>query len=177
MDNDSSVTSGGSKTEAASVLLHNSRKNAVSRPQRPNRDRLFLNSIHCCGLRPRRIGPVRSGRMIATCVTMGNVLGAPMDQLLTARDAAAKLGISVPTLYDWLGRSDVGDFRLRGEPFTVNYLQGGARGQGRILIEAAEIERIKQAMRVQPQSCRARRRPVLRQSFPGITVPLGRPDE
>jgi hypothetical protein len=97
------------------------------------------------------------------------------DQLLTARDAAAALGISAPTLYDWLSRSDAGEFVLRGQPFTINYLQGGAKGQGRIRIEVSELERLKDAMRVRPQTKPRRRFPIRTRQYPGITVPLGRP--
>ena len=97
------------------------------------------------------------------------------ETLLSARAAALRLGISVACLYDWLGQSDYGLFVLRGQPFTINYLQGGAQGQGRIQIEAAEIERLKDAMRVRPQSQPKRRLPSVPQSYPGITVPLGRP--
>jgi len=99
------------------------------------------------------------------------------DQLLTARDSAAVLGISVLTLYNWLSQSDVGEFLLRGQPFTINYLQGGALGQGRIQIEASEIERVKDAMRVRPQPQPRRRLPSRTRQYPGITVPLGRPED
>ncbi|MFO1045875.1 MAG: DNA-binding protein [Planctomycetaceae bacterium] len=97
-------------------------------------------------------------------------------ELLSSQAAARRLGISVASLYDWLARSDCGEFIIRGQPFTIDYLQGGARGQGRIQIEASEIDRLKEAMRVRPQSIRCRQRPQQIQQFPGITVPLGRPD-
>jgi hypothetical protein len=32
--------------------------------------------------------------------------------------------------------------RIRGQPVIDQYLQGGPRGQGQILLEAAEVERI-----------------------------------
>ena len=80
------------------------------------------------------------------------------------------------SLYDWLARSDCGEFIIRGQPFTIDYLQGGARGQGRIQIEVSEIERLREAMRVRAQAIRCRQRPQQVQHFPGITVPLGRPD-
>lgn len=99
------------------------------------------------------------------------------NQLLNSKDAAAALGVSALTLYDWLARSDRGEFKLRGQPFTINYLQGGAWGQGRIQIEAPEIERLKDAMRVRPQAQPRRREPARPQSYPGITVALGRPAE
>lgn len=98
------------------------------------------------------------------------------DQLLNSHEAAKQLGLSVTSLYDWLARSDCGEFILRGKPFTINYFQGGARGQGRIQIETSEIERIKEAMRVRPQAIPHRRQPIQKGHYPGITVPLGRPD-
>jgi hypothetical protein len=96
--------------------------------------------------------------------------------LLSACQAARRLGVSVTTLYDWLGLSDHGLLIIRGQPVTVEYFQGGPQGQGRIRIEASEVERIIELMRVHPQRARPVRRPVPRQAFPGITVPLGRPD-
>lgn len=96
--------------------------------------------------------------------------------LLSTQNAAQRLGVTVATLYDWLARSDAGEFVLRGQQFTIDYYQGGTRGQGRIQIEESEIERLREAMRVQPQPFRPRRPPVRIQHFPGITVPLGRPD-
>ena len=84
--------------------------------------------------------------------------------------------MAVASLYDWLGRSDRGLLVLRGRPVTIAYLQGGPQGQGRIHIEASEVERLKDLLRVRPQTHTPRRRPVRRDRFPGITVPLGRPD-
>ena len=98
------------------------------------------------------------------------------SEVLSSEKSAKRLGISVPTLYDWLGQSDVGAFVLRGQPFTIDYFQGGARGQGRIRIDVKEIERLKEAMRVRPQTQPKRRQPTIPQHYPGITVPLGRPD-
>ncbi len=98
------------------------------------------------------------------------------DQLLTSHEAAKRLGLSVASLYEWLARSDSGEFILRGTPFTINYYQGGARGQGRIQIETSEIDRIKAAMRVRPKAVPKRRQTVQSMHFPGITVPLGKPD-
>jgi transposase-like protein len=97
------------------------------------------------------------------------------DELLSAREAARRLGVSATTLYAWLGLSDRGLLVIRGRPVTVSYLQGGPRGQGRIRIEAGEVERVKDQMRVTPEPARSRRPPVHRSHFPGITVPLGRP--
>jgi hypothetical protein len=98
------------------------------------------------------------------------------DELLTTRDAARRLGISVVSLYDWLGQSDRGLLVIRGLPVTIDYFQGGPQGQGRIRIESAEVDRIRECMRVRPCSVRAPRHPVKRDAFPGITVELGRPD-
>ena len=96
------------------------------------------------------------------------------EELLSAREAARRLGVAVATLYDWLGRSDRGLLVLRGRPATVGYLQGGPRGRGRLRVEAGEVERLKDLLRVRPRP-HAPRRPPGRGSFPGITVPLGRP--
>lgn len=98
------------------------------------------------------------------------------DNLLDAREAAQRIGISRTTLYDWLAQSDVGEFVIRGQNVSINYLQGGRNGQGRIQIEAGEIERLKDLMRVRPRRVVTRRPPIRRDSFPGITVPLGHPD-
>ena len=98
------------------------------------------------------------------------------DELLTIRQAAGRLGLTAPTLYDWLGRSDRGLLVVRGESVTVDYYQGGPGGQGRIRIPAREVERLLELTRVRPQPARQRRPPVRRDAFPGITVPLGRPD-
>jgi hypothetical protein len=82
----------------------------------------------------------------------------------------------VPTLYDWLGRSDRGLLVIRGRPVTVDYLQGGPKGQGRIRVEAAEVDRLRDLMRVRPAPVTPRRaRAAPPTAFPGITVPLGRP--
>ena len=98
------------------------------------------------------------------------------EELLTAQEAARWLGIAVATLYDWLGQSDRGCLVIRGQAVTINYLQGGAQGQGRIRFEMAEVERLKDLLRVRPQPLRPRGLPVRRNVFPGITVPLGKPD-
>jgi len=98
------------------------------------------------------------------------------EELLSAMEAARRLGIAVTSLYDWLGQSDRGLLVLRGQPVAINYLQGGPQGQGRIHLEAAEVERLKDLMRVRPHVARPRHPPVCREPFPGITVPLGRPD-
>lgn len=97
------------------------------------------------------------------------------DGYLSCREAAARLGVSVGTLYDWLARSDTGLFVLRGHSVTIDYLQGGSKGQGRIRIQAQEIERLQELMRVRPRRVLPRRPPATRRTFPGITAPLGRP--
>jgi transposase-like protein len=97
------------------------------------------------------------------------------DELLSAQEAARRLGITPATLYDWLGQSNHGLFVIRGQRVAIDYLQGGAKGQGRIKVAAGEVARIKDLMRVRTQHVTVRRPPIRRDSFPGITVPLGRP--
>jgi hypothetical protein len=99
----------------------------------------------------------------------------PLTTLLSAKQAAERFGISVPTMYDWLSRSDYGFLIIRGQKVTIRYFQGGCKGEGRIRIETAEVERIIELMRVMPQQIVVRRPSVRRHQFPGITVPLGRP--
>ena len=98
------------------------------------------------------------------------------DDLLNVREAAQRLGLRPTTLSDWLSQSDYGLFEIRGQRVTVDYLQGGPRGQGHIRIEAGEVERIRELMRVKLMVAPVRRPPIPRTSFPGITVKLGRPD-
>lgn len=98
------------------------------------------------------------------------------DVLLTAKEAARRLGITVTTFYDWLGQSQWGLLRIQGQPVTINYFQSGPNGQGRIQIEESEIVRLRELMRVRSKRLPVRRTPVQRDRFPGITVPLGRPD-
>ncbi len=97
------------------------------------------------------------------------------DGLLSPREAADRLGVTPATLYDWLGRSDRGLLVIRGIAVTIDYLQGGAPGQGRIRVERREVERLRETLRVRPSPTPPRRPPVPRDRFPGITVPLGRP--
>jgi hypothetical protein len=96
--------------------------------------------------------------------------------MLTPGQAASRLGVTATTVYDWLGRSRRGLFVLRGQPVTVEFFQTGAKGQGRIRIPAREVERLREMMRVPVEPARTRRPPVRRDRFPGITVPLGRPN-
>ena len=98
-------------------------------------------------------------------------------QLLNSKDAADALGLNVLTLYDWLGQSDVGEFVIRGQPVTIEYYQGGRRGQGRIKIDAQEIERLLLLMRVTPRTTYARKRPEKKTILQHITTNLGRPTE
>lgn len=97
------------------------------------------------------------------------------DDLLSANEAAQQLGISTTSLYAWLAQSDACALVIRGQKVAINYLQGGAKGQGRIKIEAKELDRIKDLMRVRPQPISRRQPPLKTDSFPGITVKLGRP--
>jgi hypothetical protein len=99
------------------------------------------------------------------------------DELLTTRQAAQRLGIARASLYAWLAQSNAGALVIRGQPVTIDYLQGGPQGQGRIRIAAQEVRRLQDLMRVCPSAPRPRRTPVVRPSFPGITVRLGRPNE
>ena len=94
---------------------------------------------------------------------------------LTPVQAAERLGITAATLYDWLGQSRRGLLVIRGQAVTIEYFQGGAKGQGRIRIAETEVERIQELMRVPVQSVRLRRPPIRQAAFPGITVSLGRP--
>lgn len=97
------------------------------------------------------------------------------DELLSTTDAARRLGVCRATLYGWLGESDTGSFLLRGQPVTIQYFQSGARGQGRIKLEAQEVERVRNLMRVQPRPQTVRRPAIKQTEFPGIRVKLGRP--
>ena len=95
---------------------------------------------------------------------------------LSASCAARRLGITVSTLYSWLGLSDHGLLVIRGRAVSIDYYQGGPRGQGRICIEEHEVARVRELMRVHPQK-RRQHHPRLNQHniYPGIVVALGRP--
>jgi excisionase family DNA binding protein len=97
------------------------------------------------------------------------------QDLLTAAQAAERLGVTVTTLYDWLGRSRIGELEIRGQRVTINFFQGGARGQGRIRLEVGEVERLRELMRVRSQAVVVRRLPVQQTQWPGIYVTPGRP--
>ena len=47
--------------------------------------------------------------------------------LLSTNEAARQLGISRATMYQWLADSDAGALVIRGQPVTINYLQGGGK--------------------------------------------------
>jgi hypothetical protein len=98
-------------------------------------------------------------------------------ELLSSQDAARRLGISTATLYDWLAQSDAGTFMIRGQPTTINYYQGGRKGQGRIKIDSQELERLLELMFVSPKSQPIRRAPRKQTSMQHITTTLGRPDD
>ena len=102
--------------------------------------------------------------------------GPRNEDLLAAGEAARRLGISRPTLYDWLSQSDYGLLKIRGNSVSIDYLQGGPQGAGKIMVSAAEVERIRNLMRVLPQAVVIRRPTAPPRSFPGIVVPLGRPN-
>ncbi len=95
--------------------------------------------------------------------------------LLVAKEAAQRLGIGIGQLYEWLRMSNDGDLAIGGQFTTIEYFQGGPKGQGRIRISAAEVERLIELTRVRPQATQNRRPPVGRAVYPGITVELGRP--
>ena len=98
-------------------------------------------------------------------------------ELLSSQDAARRLGISTATLYDWLAQSDAGTFMIRGQLTTINYYQGGRKGQGRIKIDSQELERLLELMLVSPKPIPSRRSPRKRNSLQHITTKLGRPDD
>ena len=98
-------------------------------------------------------------------------------ELLNTTEAARRLGISRATFYQWLADSDSGTFALQGRPVSIQYFQGGRRGQGRIQIEATELARLRKLMQVRPRHIRQRRPPQKRHAYPGITVELGDPGD
>lgn len=98
------------------------------------------------------------------------------DDFLSTNEAARRLGITRATMYQWLTESDAGTLLIRGQPVTIDYFQAGSKGQGRIKVEAREVERLRGLMRVRPRPVRERRPPTRRRHYPGITVELGNPD-
>ncbi len=99
------------------------------------------------------------------------------QELLSSQDAARRLGIRPATLYDWLAQSDAGTFMIRGQSTTINYFQGGRKGQGRIQIEDQEVERLLDLMKVQPKTVPIRRPLQKPSTFQHITTKPGRPDD
>ena len=104
-------------------------------------------------------------------------LDARSSHLLSAQETAERLGIAISTLYDWLSQSDYGQLVIRGQSVSVDYFQGGSRGEGKIQIEVAEVERIKDLMRVKPKLAPRQRTVSRHPRLPHIRGPLGRPDE
>ena len=98
-------------------------------------------------------------------------------ELLSCGEAAAVLGLSKSTLYDWLSQSDAGDFVVRGKPTTIHYFQGGRKGQGRIKIAESEVNRLLSLMAVSPRSISYRKTPRPKGSLQHITTNPGRPDD
>ena len=111
------------------------------------------------------------------CVPLQLAYVIPMvSKRLPSDEAAARLGISRATLYDWLSQSNAGSFILCGVGVTINYYQSGRRGQGRIQIDASEIERLLSLMKITPDPLphrTVRKKP----SLTHITAPLGRPED
>ena len=97
--------------------------------------------------------------------------------LLNSEQTAALLGISVTVRYDWLCQSDAGDFVIRGQEVTIDYFQGGRKGQGRIRITNQEIERLLDLMRVRSRPRQSPRPPRPKRGLHHITSRLGRPDD
>lgn len=114
-----------------------------------------------------------------SCTTPDGSGGADVPtsarRLLTPTQAAAALGIERTTFYGWIGLARRGLLILRGRRFELAFRQTGAAGQGRILIEAGEIERLQDHLLVRPQLVIERRPRTPTREFPGIHVPLGRP--
>jgi hypothetical protein len=119
--------------------------------------------------------PVRADANAAAVSSLATV-AMPSVEFLPTKEAARRLGITVTTLYDWLGQSDHGLLVIRGQSVTIRYLQSGANGHGKIQIESSEIDRLRELMRVVPQKAIPRRHRPHSEQFPGITVPLGRPE-
>ena len=80
-------------------------------------------------------------------------------------------------MYQWLADSNAGTLVIRGQQATIVYYQGGRCGQGRIKIEAREVGRLRELMRVRPQRTPRRPTPTKQRHFPGIHVELGVPGD
>lgn len=100
-----------------------------------------------------------------------------LDNTFSTMEASKYLGIRVSTLYDWLSQSDAGTFAIRGQSVTIEYFQGGSRGQGRIRIKQSELNRLTELMKVQPAPKRTRHLPQTKSVPRHITTKLGRPDD
>jgi len=81
------------------------------------------------------------------------------------------------TVYSWFGQSDDGELVIRGRPVVIEYFQGGARGQGRIIIELTEVDRLLQLIRVVPPRTLPHQERPRQSPYPGITFSLGRPKD
>ena len=99
------------------------------------------------------------------------------NELLPAAEAAQRLGIATTSLYDWLAQSNEGVFTIRGQSVTIDYFQGGPKGQGRIRIEVSEVERLLSMMRVMPKPTVVRKKPAKKSVLRHITTKLGRPED
>jgi len=99
------------------------------------------------------------------------------SDLLTTAQAARRLAISRATLYDWLRKSNGGSFAIRGQSVTIDYFQGGGKGQGRIKIESKETERLLSMMRVAPTPAQTRNPRTRKTPLRHINVKLGRPED
>lgn len=106
----------------------------------------------------------------------GVIVGMP-SELLSAVQAARRLGISVLTLYGWLRQSNAGVFEICGQNVTIVHYQTGPRGQGRIRIECEEIDRLLSIMRVSPKPVAFQKKPAKKRALQHITAKLGRPDD
>ena len=100
-----------------------------------------------------------------------------VTERLSSDDAASRLGISRATFYGWLAESDSGCFVIRGVSVSINYYQSGRCGQGRIQIDAEEIERLLSLMKVSPSPKQPLRSIRKKPSLTHITATLGRPED
>jgi hypothetical protein len=100
-----------------------------------------------------------------------------LNKTFSTVEASNYLGIRVSTLYDWLGQSDAGTFTIRGQNVTIEYFQGGARGQGRIRIKQIELDRLIELMKVRPMQRHTRQAPRPKTATRHITAKLGRPGD
>jgi transposase-like protein len=168
------------------ILKINTLPYVLSRPKSVEKTSAMRTVRHGCalavvnlqGMSKRQDQSEDSGPARAACVPVPQTAPSTSSggELLTVKAAARRLGVKPTTLYDWLGQSDWGQFVIRGQATTIRYFQGGPRGCGRIWLEVEEIERLRELMRVRPHRIRARRPPRKNRQFPGITVPLGRPN-